>query len=117
MSDSQYHTNRDKYSKISKDLIDFLVITYANPLTSLKRDYLSSLALEKRNFLNQQNIEEFNNSIHPLLILFFESVDAMILLNTSDMSLSDVSIEVASQVMPVMRKKYIDSFRKKYDLK
>lgn len=41
----------------------------------------------------------------------------MILLNTSDMSLSDVSIEVASQVMPVMRKKYIDSFRKKYDLK
>lgn len=117
MSNSQYHTNRDKYSKISKDLIDFLVITYANPLTSLKRDYLSSLALEKRNFLNQQNIEEFNNSIHPLLILFFESVDAMILLNTSDMSLSDVSIEVASQVMPVMRKKYIDSFRKKYDLK
>ena len=117
MSDSQYHTNRDKYSKISKDLIDFLVITYANPLTSLKRDYLSSLALEKRNFLNQQNIEEFNNSIHPLLILFFESVDAMILLNTSDMSLSDVSIEVASQVMPVMQKKYIDSFRKKYDLK
>ena len=117
MPDSQYHTNRDKYSKISKDLIDFLVITYANPLASLKRDYLSSLALEKRNFLNQQNIEEFNNSIHPLLILFFESVDAMILLNTSDMSLSDVSIEVASQVMPVMRKKYIDSFRKKYDLK
>ena len=117
MSDNQYYTNKEKYFKISKELIDFLVITHTNPLTSLKRDYLSSLALEKRNFLNPKNIEEFNNSLYHLLILFFESVDNMILLDTSNMSLNDVSIEVASQTMPVIRKKYIDSFKIKYNLK
>lgn len=53
MSNDLYYINREKYSKLSKELIDFLIITYANPLISLKRDYLSSLALEQRSFLNE----------------------------------------------------------------
>lgn len=116
MNDTQYYTNKDKYSKISKDLIDFLVITCADPLVSLKRDYLSSLTLEKRNFLNQQNIEEFNDSLKSNLLLFFESVDSMVLLDTSNMDLNDAAVEIASQIMPVLRKKYIDCFCKKYGI-
>lgn len=117
MSNDLYYINREKYSKLSKELIDFLIITYANPLISLKRDYLSSLALEQRNFLNEQNIEEFNNSLNALQNLFLESVDNMMLLDTSNMEINDVSTTVAAQIMPVMRKKYIDSFCKKYNLK
>ncbi len=117
MSNDLYYINREKYSKLSKELIDFLIITYANPLISLKRDYLSSLALEQRSFLNEQNIEEFNNSLNALQNLFLESVDNMILLDTSNMEINDVSTTIASQIMPVMRKKYIDSFKKKYNLK
>lgn len=41
----------------------------------------------------------------------------MIFLDTSNMSMNDVSVEVTSEIMPVMRKKYIDSFRQKYNLK
>ena len=67
MPEDQYLEARDKYSVISKELIDFLVITYADPLVSLKRDYLSSLALEPRRFLNVNNIEEKSDRSHVVL--------------------------------------------------
>ncbi len=117
MPEDKYLITQDKYSTISKDLIDFLVITYAEPLISLKRDYLSSLALEQRNFLNIDNIEEYNNSLNALKSLFSNSVDSMILLDTSNIDMNDVSIEVTSKILPVMRKKYLKSFKQKYNLK
>lgn len=86
---------REKCSAVSSKLIDFLIITYAEPLTSLKRDYNSSLALEKRNFLNIDNLNE----------------------DTSSMSMDEVSIEIALQIMSAMRKRYIKSFKQKYNLK
>ena len=117
MPEDKYLITQDKYSTISKDLIDFLVITYAEPLISLKRDYLSSLALEQRNFLNIDNIEEYNNSLNALKSLFSQSVDSMALLDTSNIDMNDVSIEVTSKILPVMRKKYLKSFKQKYNLK
>ena len=116
MPEEQYLTARDKYKAISKELIDFLFVTYADSMISLKRDYISSLALEKRNFLNQENIEEYNNCLSTLQGLFSESVDSILLLDTSRMELNDVSIEAASHILPAMRKRYIKSFEQKYDL-
>lgn len=116
MPEEQYLEARDKYSMISKKLIDFLVITYADPLVSLKRDYLSSLALEPRRFLNVDNIEEYNNSLNALQGLFSENVDSMAFIDTSNMSMNDVSIGVTSQILPVMRKRYIKAFQQKYNL-
>lgn len=117
MPEELYYETTEKYSSISKELIDFLVITYAESLTSLKRDYSSSLALEKRNFLNIDNLDEYNNSLKDIEELFKTSVEDSILLDTTSMSMSDVSVEVASQIMPAMRKKYIKSFKQKYNLK
>lgn len=116
-SENKYQEIKKKYKKISKDLIDFLVVTYADSLTSLKRDYLTSLSLEKRNFLNVHNIEEYNSSLKDLEDLFKESVDDFVLFDTSSSSLNDVAVEVASKIMPAMRKKYIRSFNDKYNLK
>lgn len=112
-----YEDARDKYSKLSKQLIDFLVITYADPLISLRRDYESSLALENRSFLNEANLKEYNNSLNDLKELFSESVDSMFLLDTSNVGLNDVSIEATSQILPAMRKRYIKAFEQKYNLK
>ena len=117
MPEEQYLTSRDKLSAISKELVDFLVITYAEPLISLKRDYLSSLALEPRRFLNVDNIEEYNNSLKALKELFYKSVDAVTFLDTSNMNINEVSTKVASQILTTMREKYIESFKQKYDLK
>ena len=49
--------------------------------------------------------------------LFNESVENYTLLDTTSMSMNDVSIEIANQIMPVIRKKYIKSFKQKYNLK
>ena len=116
-SENKYQEIKKKYKKISKDLIDFLVVTYADSLTSLKRDYLTSLSLEKRNFLNVHNIEEYNSSLKDLEDLFKESVDDFVLFDTSSSSLNDVAVEVASKIMSAIRKKYIRSFNDKYNLK
>ena len=116
-SENKYQEIKEKYKNISKELIDFLVITYVDSLTSLKRDYLSSLSLEKRNFLNTHNIDEYNSSLKDLEDLFNESVDDFLLFDTSSSSLNDVAVEVASKIMPAMRKKYIRSFNDKYNLK
>lgn len=110
-----YEEVRDKYSKISKELIDDLIITYADSLTSLKRDYNSSLALEERSFLNIENINEFNESLNELNKLFSSSVEELLLLDTSNINLNEVSTIVANEIMPVMRKKYIKSINSKYN--
>lgn len=117
MPEEQYLDARDKYQAISNELIDFLLITYADPMVSLRRDYICSLALEKRNFLNQKNIEEYNNCLNDLQELFSESVDSMLLLDTSNIGLNNVSVEATSQILPAMRKRYIKAFEQKYDLK
>ncbi|MGN1341776.1 MAG: HD domain-containing protein [Bacilli bacterium] len=117
MPEELYLESREKYSAISLKLIDFLVITYAEPLISLKRDYNSNLALEKRNFLNIDNLDEYNRSLRDLQELFESSVEDSILLDTTSMDMNDVSVEIASQIMPAMRKRYIKSFKQKYNLK
>ncbi|MBQ6495056.1 MAG: HD domain-containing protein [Bacilli bacterium] len=117
MPEELYVESREKYSELSRKLIDFLVITYAEPLISLKRDYNSSLALEKRNFLNIDNLNEYNRSLRDLQELFETSVEDSILLDTSSMGMDEVSVEIASQIMPAMRKRYIKSFKQKYNLK
>ena len=117
IKEEKYLYLRDRYQKASKEDIDFLVITYADPIVALKRDYVSSLALEKRSFLNYDNIHLFNQSLDSLKDLFEESVDSYMLVDTSDMSMNDVSLRVASEILPVMRKKYIKSFKDKYHLK
>lgn len=115
MPEDLYLNAREKYSKLSKQLIDFLVVTYADSLTSLRRDYNSSLALENRRFLNEANLNEYNESLQALKDLFIESVDSLVSLDTTKMSINDVSIEVVSQVLPVMRKRYIKAFQQKYN--
>ncbi len=117
IDEKTYLEAKEKYSKISNKLIDFLVITYADAIVSLKRDYNSSLALEKRTFLNTENINEYNNSLNALQELFNNSVKNFILLDTSYMNMNDVSIDIAEKIMIAMRQKYIDSFKEKYDLK
>ncbi len=117
MREDAYLNTKEKYTKLSKQLIDFLVVTYADSLTSLKRDYNSSLALEKRSFLNETNINEYNESLQALQNLFTESVDSIAFLDTSNMDMNNVSIEVASQILPVIRKRYLKAFQQKYNLK
>lgn len=112
-----YMEYRDNYKQKSKELIDYLVVTYADSLTSLKRDYVSSLALEKRNFLNINNVDDYNKNLLELEDLFNESVDNYLFVDTNNISKNDSSVIVAKNIMNSMRSKYIDEFKNKYGLK
>ena len=117
MPESTYYSSRERFRDLSKQLIDFLVITYASPLESLKRDYNSSLALEARSFLNEQNIGDYNAALKALKELLESSVDNLAILDTTNMNMNDVSVEVASQMMTAMRKKYLTTFKRENKIK
>ena len=112
MSQDYYDYLKRKYSFISKDLIDYLVITYAKAIISVKRDYNSCLSLDSRNSFNINKINNYNNSLKNLEGYLKKSVDNYLKIDTSYMSLNDIAIEVATNVMPVMRSKYIKEFKK-----
>ena len=117
MPEEIYKQAKEKYSLISQKLIDLLVITYTDSLTALKRDYTSSLALEKRRFLNIDNLNEYNKSLNDLNVLLKTTVKDFIFLDTTSIGTNDVSVEIASQIMTVLRKRYIENFKLKYSLK
>lgn len=116
IEEATYLALRDKYSNLSKEMIDFLVCTYVDSLVSVKRDYTSSLALEQRRYINEKNISLYNDSLMGVKNLLENSVDNMCFLDTSTISPRDTAVEVASNILPAMRKKYIKAFENKYNL-
>lgn len=113
----KYFELREKYFNISKNLIDSLAVMYADSFVALKRDYLSSLSLEERSFLNERNISDFNKSLMGISDLFRENIDNFVFIDTSNISMRDSSVLVARSVMTDMRKKYIKSFKDRYGIK
>lgn len=114
LSKDRYTFLRNKYIDKSKELIDALVVTYTDYLTSLKRDYLNSLALERRSFLNSENINEYNEYLQSLNSLFNESVDNVFMIDTAEKSSRDTSLLVAESVIPLIRKRYLDDINKQF---
>lgn len=113
----KYFESKEKYFSISRKLIDSLIIMYADSFVALKRDYLSSLSLDERSFLNENNINDFNQSLIEIRDLFSENNDNFVFIDTSDKSVRDSSVDVVRSVMTDMRKKYIKSFKDRYGIK
>ena len=67
-------------------------------------------------FLNEKNIADYNSCLHDLQELFSESVDSFYLIDTSHIDINDVASNAAFNILPVMHKKYIKSFERKYNL-
>lgn len=106
---------KDKYQKISKDIINLLVITKTDPLTSLKRDYFNSLALEPRSYLNEENIDTFNNGLDNLKNLFIESVDKLITIDTTNLDIKEITINITNQILDYIREIYIEALNKNFN--
>lgn len=105
----EYEKIKRKYVLKSKTLIDFLVITYADSLISLKRDYNAFLALEQRNFLNIDNINQYNQCLKELESDFSKSVNKLLMVDTTDIDIKDASLEIAFQIMGSMKDECIKS--------
>lgn len=106
MAEERYFEAREKYLKFSKELVDFLVIGYADSLTALKRDYHSTLSLEKRSFMSIENLDDYNNSLLKLRGFFNESVRDNFFIDTSFREPRDIAVEIAFKIMDAMKKRY-----------
>ena len=112
IKEDEYNELKEKYSKISKEKIDCLVVTYTDALTSLKRDYNCNLALEERSFMNLENVEEFNNCLNSIKNLFEKSVNSLIYCDTTNTDMKSVMIDITNEILDSMRTKYIAEFKK-----
>lgn len=114
MNAKEYNDLKEKYMKLSKEFINYLVVTYAESIVSLRRDYV--LALEDRSFLNIPNLDMYNKALSEVKNVLEESVGGMSLLDTTNLSLNDITCDITSSILPSIRSEYIKTFVKKYDI-
>ena len=107
MSKEEYEAYKQKYLPLVKSKIDIILATYTDALTCIKRDYMANLALEKRTFLNEDNVNEYNESLFNMLNLAKdENINAK-LFYTTDVSQREVSLEILDDILSDMKEKCI----------
>ena len=94
--------------------LDFNFIIYTDSITSLKRDYNANLSLEKRNFLNEDNVNEYNKSLLNMKELASNENINFNLFDTTNKSMREISFEVVDVILCDMRSKCIDELNKEY---
>lgn len=91
----------------AQNKVDSLIITYADNQEALKRDYVNSLALEPRNFLNLDNIMQFNKALIEMKELFLMDNPNFYFVDTTNLTSNEVSIEVTKHILNDMENQYI----------
>ena len=111
----EYKNYISKYTPTIKNKIDIVIGLYTDSLTSLRRDYTANTSLEKRTFLNEENINEYNNSLMNMKELSRKENINFHLFDTTDKSERDISFEVLNTILTDMRSKYIAIVNEKFD--
>ena len=103
----EYDNYIDEYTPIIKNKIDIIIGLYTDSLTSLRRDYTANASLEKRTFLNEGNINEYNDSLMNIKKLSNKENINFYLFDTTNKSERDISFEILDTILTDMRSKYI----------
>lgn len=107
MSKEEYEEYKQIYIPLIKEKIDIIISTYTDALTSIKRDYMTNLSLEKRNFLNEQNVNEYNTSLLNMRELSISNGMNFYLFDTTNKSQREISFEVIDAILSSMRDRYL----------
>ena len=107
MSNEEYENYKNIYIPLIKEKIDIIIATYTDALTSLKRDYNANLSLEKRNFLNEDNVNEYNKSLLNMQSLATLKNINFNLFDTTSKNQREISFEVVSAILKNMKDKYL----------
>ena len=117
ISIDEYNEFKNEYIPLIKSYINIIIGTFVDSLTSVKRDYKAHLALEKRNFLNEQNVDEYNKSFLNIFELSqnenidFHKIDSK---NEKEKTQSEMAIEISNIILDDMRNEFINKLIKKY---
>lgn len=114
MSMEEYEDFKNLYIPLIKEKINIVISTYTDSLTALKRDYNANLSLEKRNFLNETNIDEYNKSLLNMQKLSKKENINFYLFDTTDKNQRQISFEVVNVILKDMRKEYLNLVNKEF---
>ena len=108
MKEDEYKDYLNTYIPLVNEKIDIVIALKTDAITALKRDYNANLSLEKRNFLNEDNINEYNASLENTLKMFENKV---YLFDTTNTSQRETSIEVAHKILDSYRSRALNEIK------
>lgn len=111
----EYDNYINEYTPLIKNKINIVLGLYTDSLTSLKRDYYANISLEKRTFLNEKNINEYNNSLMNMKELSSKFNINFHMFDTTNKSEREISFQVLDVILSDMRKQYIDILNKEFN--
>ena len=115
IQDIEYDEYKKTYIPLIKNNINIIIATYTDALTSLKRDYNANLSLEKRTFLNEKNILEYNETLIIMKNLSKDEKINLHFFNTTNKSERKISFEVIDAILKDMRKTFVDRVNKEFE--
>lgn len=108
MKEEEYKDYLNTYVPLVNEKIDIVIALKTDAITALKRDYNANLSLEKRNFLNEDNVNEYNVSLENTLKMFENKV---YLFDTTNTSQRETSIEVAHKILDSYRSRALNEIK------
>ena len=108
MKEDEYKDYLNTYIPLVNEKIDIVIALKTDAITSLKRDYNANLSLEKRNFLNEDNVNEYNTSLENTLKLFENKAYVF---DTTDTSQRETSIEVTHKILDSYRSRALNEIK------
>ena len=111
----EYDNYINEYVPIIKNKIDIVIGTYTDSLTSLRRDYTANVALEKRSFLSEDNVNEYNNSLLNMKMLTEKENINFYMFDTTNKSEREISFEVVDTILNNMRTYYINKLNEEFN--
>lgn len=106
-----YDEYKTKYIPLIKNKISIVIATYTDTFTAISRDYNANLSIEKRNFLNEKNVDEYNKSLLNMKELANKEDINFYLIDTTDKNQRKVSFEVIEYILDDMRKYYLSNIK------
>ena len=107
VTEEEYKEYMNKYLPLIKDNIDIVVDTYTDPITALKRDYLNNLSLEKRSFLNEDNVSEYNNALKNIEVLGEKESINLKKYDTTNITQRELSLRFCEDILDDMKVKLL----------
>ena len=114
MKEDEYKDYLNTYIPLVNEKIDIVIALKTDAITALKRDYNANLSLEKRNFLNEDNVNEYNISLDNTIKLFENKAYVF---DTTDTSQRETSIEVVHKILDSYRSRALDQVKKMVNFK
>ncbi len=105
----------DKYIPYIKNKINLVIATYCNFKTAIKRDYEANLSLEKRTFLNEINVNEYNISLKNTVSLLKDNNYLIGFFDTENQSLKDCEYTITEYILNNMKDHFSNEMKKYFD--